>query len=30
MATGWLLFSIGTFGLGAIELIETTMNLLLK
>lgn len=28
MATGWLLISIGSFGLAAIEFIETTMQLL--
>lgn len=28
MATGWLLVSIGSFGLAAMEFIETTMNLL--
>lgn len=28
MATGWLLIGISSFGLAAIEFVETTMTLL--
>lgn len=28
MATGWLLFSIATTGLGVIEFLQTTINLI--
>lgn len=28
MATGWLLFSIGATGLGVMEFIQTTINLM--